>query len=244
MQSRAALWLERRLVARFADLLIACSEAVAEQFRTALPQERICVVHEDVDRAVFHPEPDDIASREAGPVVGFVGRIDTWKGVDVLLEAWPMVLETEPDGRLLVAGPPVAGKEQHYADLESRAHALAGVTWFGPVGPDQVAAIFRRLDVLAAPSTLPEPYGLVVVEALASGSRVVVTDFGGAPEIVARAERGSGIAVRPNDSKALAAAITRLVAAGKEQERHSLIAPFPFDWGTLYASRVHRWRRS
>ncbi len=244
MQSQAALRLERRLVGRFADLLIACSEAVAEQFRTVLPQERICVVHEDVDRAVFHPEPDGTADGTALPAVGFVGRIDTWKGVDVLLEAWPAVHGSDADAQLLVAGPPVEGKEWYYEELEARTQGMAGVTWLGPVGPDQAAAVFRQLHVLAAPSTLPEPYGLVVVEALASGSRVVVTDFGGAPEIVARAERGAGIAIPPNDPKALAAAITTLMAAGRDQERHSLIAPFPFDWGTLYATSVRRWKRS
>ena len=183
----------------------------------ACQQERIRVVHEDVDRAVFHPRRGSHRSTgHAGPRVGFVGRIDTWKGVDVLLEAWPIVREAEPGAQLLVAGPPVDGKEEYYAELQARASALAGVTWLGPVGPDQAAALFRPLDVLAAPSTLPEPYGLVLVEALASGSRVVATDFGGAPEIVARAEPGAGIAVPPNDSKALAAAVTTLIAAGRD----------------------------
>src|SRR5436190_347927 len=66
------------------------------------------------------------------------------------------------------------------------------------------------LDRFVLPSTEPEPYGIVVVEALASGAPVVVTDAGGAPEIVARAEPGSGTTVPPGDAAALAAAIVRI----------------------------------
>ena len=60
------------------------------------------------------------------------------------------------------------------------------------------------------PSTEPEPYGIVVVEALASGAPVVVTDAGGAREIVGRAAPGSGTNVPPGDAAALADAIVRI----------------------------------
>ena len=69
------------------------------------------------------------------------------------------------------------------------------------------------LDVLALPSVEPESYGLVLVEALASGTPVVTTDHGGPPEIVARATPGTARAVAPGDADALAAALLELLPA-------------------------------
>ena len=59
-------------------------------------------------------------------------------------------------------------------------------------GRDDIPDVMADLDVLALPSIEPESYGLVLVEALASGTPVVATDHGGPPEIVARADAGNG----------------------------------------------------
>jgi glycosyltransferase involved in cell wall biosynthesis len=67
------------------------------------------------------------------------------------------------------------------------------------------------LDVLALPSVEPESYGLVLVEALASGTPAVTSDHGGPPEIVARAVPGTARAVRPGDPAGLAAALLELM---------------------------------
>ena len=58
-------------------------------------------------------------------------------------------------------------------------------------GRDDIPDAMADLDVLALPSIEPESYGLVLVEALASGTPVVATDHGGPPEIVARAAPGT-----------------------------------------------------
>ena len=206
VQSGAALRVEQVLTRHFATTVIAMSQAIADQ----LPGTDAVVIHETVDPAEFSPSRAGRFRADAGvpddaPLVGFAGRIDTWKGVDVLLDAFPAVRERVPDARLVLMGGPVVGKEDYAAGLEARAAALDGVTWLGV--RDDVPDVLADLDLFVMPSTEPEPYGLVAVEALASGTPVVMTDAGGPREIAAAAEPGAATLVAPRDAPALAAGI-------------------------------------
>ena len=202
VQSGAALRLERFLCRRFADRVVAMSYAIAGQLDPA----NVVVVYDDVTPGEFSPDRAGRFRRDAGipddaPLVGSVGRIDTWKGVDVLLDAFALVKERVPGAHLVVVGPAVAGKEDYAAALERHAAGIPDVHWAGSRrdAPD----VFADLDVFVLASTEPEPYGLVVVEALASGARAVVTDHGGAAEIAVRAP-GHARLVPPRDPAALA----------------------------------------
>ncbi|HEY4400938.1 MAG TPA: glycosyltransferase [Acidimicrobiia bacterium] len=209
VQSDAALRLERFLAQHFAVKVVCMSQAVADQLDPA----NVEVVYETVDPAEFRPElagrfRDRVGIPDDTPLVGAVGRIDTWKGFDVLLDAFERAKGRRADLHLVVAGAPVAGKEQLAVDLATRATQLPDVHWLGPRA--DTPELFADLDLFVLPSTEPEPYGIVVVEALASGAPVVVTDAGGAPEIVARAAPGSGTTVPPGDTPGLADAIVRI----------------------------------
>jgi glycosyltransferase involved in cell wall biosynthesis len=205
VQSGAAMRVERSL-ARHADLVIAASHAVADQ----LDPRNVVVVHENADAATFSPTragafraridvPDEV------PMIATAGRIDTWKGVDVLLAAWPRVKAVREDVHLVVAGGPVVGKEDYFATLAARARDLPDVHWVG--SRDDVADLYADADLAVVASTEPEPYGLAAVEALASGTPVIASGAGGLPEIVAAAHTGAGTLVAPGDVEALAAAI-------------------------------------
>lgn len=212
VQSGAALRLERLLTRRFADRVVAVSQAVADQ----LDRDDVVVVHEHPDPAEFSPERAGRFRGAAGiddqaPLAGIAGRIDVWKGVDVVLDAWPTVRAQHPDAQLVVAGGPVEGKQAYAEGLARRAGSLDGVSWLGP--REDVPDLLADLDVLVLASTEPEPYGLVLVEALASGCPVVATDAGGAPEIVRAARPGAGRLVPPGDADALAAAVTACLGA-------------------------------
>ncbi len=237
VQSRWALRLERLLTRRAAALVVACSQAAAAQ----LPGARVVVVHEDVDRSRFSPARAGRFRAGLGlpphvRLVGFVGRLDTWKGVEVAGEAFARVRAADPTVHLAVVGGPVRGKEAFHDALRDRAARLPGVHWVGP--RSDIPEVMADLDVLLAPSTLPEPYGLVLVEALASGARVVATDRGGPPEILARAAPGAGRLVPPGDVAATAAALADLLSGGLPPPgpaRPVLLPPQPTDWAGLYA---------
>jgi glycosyltransferase involved in cell wall biosynthesis len=186
--------------------VIAMSNAIAEQ----LPSADVTVVYELPDGRDFGPRNAGTFRSAIGiaddvPLAGCIGRIDTWKGFDVLLDAFPSVRERLPHAELVVAGGPVEGKEAYERDLAARAAATPGAHWLGT--RTDVASLLADLDVFVLPSTEPEPYGLVLVEALASGCPVVATDAGGAREIVAFAAAGAGRLVPIRDPAALADAV-------------------------------------
>ena len=240
VQSGLALRLERRLTRR-APLVLAVSGAVARQ----LDAPRTVVVHEHADAARFTPARAGRFRARVGidddrPLLGLVGRVDTWKGIGVALDAVALLGERRPGTGLVVAGGTVADKQHHAAALRSRAEALPHVLWLGP--RDDVPDLLADLDVLLLPSTEPEPYGLVVVEALASGCPVVATDGGGPPEILAEAAEGAGRLVPPGDAAALAEAVLATLpertSTADRRARPVLARPRPEPFAELLAGVV------
>lgn len=218
VQSRAALRIERWLCRHFATRVIAVSYAVAAQLDPA----NVVVLDEYLDPEEFSPShagrfrarvglPDDV------PVVGAVARLDPLKGLDVLLDAFELVRAKRPDAQLVIVGSPVLGQDAYAADLRARIAATPGAHLFEP--RDDIPDVVADLDVLALPSIEPESYGLVLVEALASGTPVVATDHGGPPEIAARATPGTAKVVPVGDALALAATLLDLLPRQTSPER-------------------------
>jgi glycosyltransferase involved in cell wall biosynthesis len=250
VQSRSALAVERFLALHFAQRVIAISDAVASQ----LHRSNVVVVHEEADQAEFYPGRAGRGRQAVGLsddalVVGYIGRIDTWKGIDVLLGSIPL-LPARPEGarvRVVVAGSTVGGKEAYAASLRRQAEEL-GVLWLGPLPGPSAGDLIADLDCLVLPSTEPEPWGLVLVEALACGTPVVATDAGGAREIVAGLPPEAGRLVPPRDAHALAAAVAALLPATTSTEqrraRSVLRAGEPAPYVEIFESVVGRPARS
>ncbi len=202
VQAGSALTVERFLARHFATTVVCMSDAIGAQ----LHPDNVVVVRETADPDEYRPShagrfrttvgiPDDV------PLVGAAGRVDTWKGYDVLLDAFEIAKEADPRLHLVVAGGAVAGKQWLFDALEARAATMPDVRWLGARAdlPDVLA----DLDGFVLPSTEPEPYGLVAVEALACGVPVIATDAGGPREIAEDAVPGSMTLVAPRDAPAL-----------------------------------------
>ena len=166
------------------------------------------------DYAVAAPAglADELGVPGGGRVVLHVGRIIPWKGQDVFLRAMAVVLEAVPDACAVLVGSPTDDAGRRFQlELEALAERL-GIS-------DRVVFAGSRRDVpqliaLSAVvvhcSTLAEPFGRVVVEAMAGGRPVIGADEGGVPEII---EAGvTGLLVRPGDPAVLGDAITGLLA--------------------------------
>ena len=179
---------------RAADGMLAVSAALREDMiALGLPGERIRVHHTGVDQSAFRPQ-DRAAAKAAlgvvGPLVVSVGNLIPLKGHALLIDA----LAGLKDVTLLIAG---RGPEQtalaariEAAGLGDRARLL------GPLPHDQLPGLFAAADVMAAPSS-SEGLANVWVEALACGTPIVITDVGGAREVVDRRVAGRLVARDP-----------------------------------------------
>lgn len=132
----------------------------------------------------------------------FVGRLAPEKGVDILLEAWKRLGAT--NFRLVIVGD---GPER--ADLERRFAGLPGVVWRGWVDREDVLREVARSRGLVMASRWYEVFGVVVVEALASGTPVTAPNHGAFPEMIVPGE--TGFLFRPGDPEDLAERLSTIV---------------------------------
>jgi glycosyltransferase involved in cell wall biosynthesis len=224
VQSDAALRVERYLCRHFATRVIAVSYAVAAQLDPA----NVVVLDEYLDPDEFTPSRAGIFRRGVGLpdeelVLGAVARLDPLKGLDVLLDAFTLARRSRADLHLVLVGNPVLGQDGYAASLRKRVAATDHCLLLE--ARSDIPEVMADLDVLALPSVEPESYGLVLVEALASGTPVVASDHGGSPEIVARAAPGRAAVVPPGDAPALAAALLQLAPARTSPERRRARLP-------------------
>jgi glycosyltransferase involved in cell wall biosynthesis len=159
------------------------------------------VISNGIDPKVFH---DDGRER---PVASFaaVGRLVSDKGFGLLLNAFAASLPQLGDATLTIVGD---GPDR--AELEERAAALAGrVTFLGTLSPSDTAEVLRSVQVAVAPSVWVEPFGIVGLEAAASGCAVVIPHGTGLTEAAGPA----GVMFRRGDHRDLSRALVGATTA-------------------------------
>ena len=178
------------------SMMIAVSRSIATDARKALPHgPSVAVIHNAVDTDVFTPHGPalDLAALSGLPPpptgamrVGLVATFAHWKGHDVFLQAAASVAGTH---RFYVVGGPIyatGGSQWSLEELRARAAALGLADRVGFTGfVEDVPAAMRGLDVVVHASTEPEPFGLVILQAMACARPVIVTAVGGACELIA-----------------------------------------------------------
>ena len=227
---------ERAMVRR-ADRVITCSRYmqshVAEVF--GVPRRRITVIPNGIDPRDLEPVADDLPAlraRYAGPdqrLVLLVGRLVYEKGFHLALDALAPVLKRLGDVRFVVAGTGTAESE-----LKRQARRL-GLTRYGSflgwIGDDMLHSLYRVSEVVIVPS-IYEPFGLVALEAMASGCLCVVADTGGLREVVP-ADGTVGLRFPSRDSDALEKVLEQILT--DDETRTQVVAEarehvLKFDW--------------
>jgi glycosyltransferase involved in cell wall biosynthesis/SAM-dependent methyltransferase len=204
----------RRLLertARLADVVTSYSRDYAEQSRVlASSLDRVVPILPPVD--LPEPIPRESAAWRAAlgldgkPLVGVAGRWVREKGLDLLLDAMPLVRKRLPGAHLAFAGETNVVYERTYASDRVRIEAQKDhVSLLGLVrDPQRMSNFYRMCDVLALPSRT-DMFAMVQVEAMLCGTPVVSTNIPGARVVVAATE--SGRLVAPEDPESLAAGL-------------------------------------
>jgi len=211
-----------------------------------IDERRITVIPNGIDPADLRPVDDlqALRARFARPeqrLVLLVGRLVYEKGFQLALDALPDVIAKVGDVRFLVAG-----SGTHEAELKQQAQRLGlsehGV-FLGWIGDDALHSLYRIADLCVVPS-LYEPFGLVALEAMASGCPCIVADTGGLREVVPAGER-VGLRFNGGDAPHLGVMIERLLV--DEQLRDRLVTEasehvLSFDWSDVAQRTVGVYR--
>jgi len=187
-----------RWVARLVDGHIAISHAVVRNLvEIGAPDDRVFLVHDgiDVDRFADVPSREEcrrlLGISEDVPAFGIFGRIIPWKGIDEFVRASIQVIREKPDAVAFVVGDVSDGDEAYHlgvrkliddAGLQDRI-ILAGYQ-------SDIRPMMAGLDLVVHASTTPEPFGMVIIEAMAVRRPVVATRGGGPDDIVIPGETG------------------------------------------------------
>ncbi len=222
--------------AKNASSLLAVSNAMKDDMAAlGIAPENITVHYTGMDPAQFHPRDRDTAKAElglVGPVILCVGALIARKSQNLLIEA----LVNIPLATLLLAGDGEA--ERNYRTLAAQLGVSDRVRFMGSVPHERLPALYAAADVMALVSS-SEGLANAWVEALASGTPVVASNVGGAPELLQSPDAGRIVKRDPSD---IAAAINQLLA--KPIAPHAVAAQATrFSWdenGRLLAEILRR----
>jgi glycosyltransferase involved in cell wall biosynthesis len=221
----AESWMDRLATKLPTRGVITTSDAVADAQRRIWPARRTLTVYPGVDLELFDPAlyPDARTSRERlglspdAPTIGFVGRLQHWKGVHLVLEAFAHVLRDDPSPELVVVGGPHKYEPEYPDALHALADELGIADRVRFVGAQQnVAEWVQAMDIVVHASGR-EPFGMVIAEAMAMGKPVVASAAGGPSELID--DGVNGLLFPSGEADALAESMSRLLGDPALAER-------------------------
>lgn len=214
-----------RILAKMSTRIIVISEAVRKKFRWIKNEEKIVKIYNGVDLKNFNPEISGQGIREEfgippeAMVIGTVGNLIPWKGHKYFLQA-AKEIKDKVKAKFIIVGEDLTDKKKYKKELEVMAEDLG-------IRDDLIFTDFREdipqimaaFDIFVLPS-INEPFGRVLIEAMACGKPVVATEGGGVPEIVKDAQ--TGILVPMENPSAISKAVISLLEDNKRAKELGL----------------------
>jgi glycosyltransferase involved in cell wall biosynthesis len=229
------VWLQNEWNTRFdvrktvaaTNTFLTCSDAIKRWTagKHGIALEHFRTVHSGVDGEVFHARDNYLEPQPTTRVL-FIGRIDPNKGPDITADAVAaMQAEGHPVSLTVAGGLWFYGHGREMEDPFFRALKIkmdaAGAEYLGHVPRGRVTELVRAHDIVCVLSRSSEPFGLVALEAMASGCAVIASNRGGLPEACG----GAAMLVDPDDFTAVKSAMRKLVtdpAALKRAKQQSV----------------------
>lgn len=214
------------------DSLITCSRSMSDEitelFGPGLGEIR--VIRNGIDAALWPFAP---RTPRRGPAqLLYLGRLEYEKGVHDAIAALPRIRRTHPGTTLTIAG---TGTQQQWLIEQARKHkVLKAVTFVGHLDHEALVRLLHQSDAAVLPSHY-EPFGIVALEAAATGIPLVTSNVGGLGEAVINGQTGMSYA--PRDVAGLAAAVRSVLDDPDAAQRRAIAArerlTSDFDWHTV-----------
>jgi phosphatidylinositol alpha-mannosyltransferase len=208
---------------------IAVSEVARETLTIHLETDAV-VIPNGIDTKFFQDAKTESAWKRDF-TIGFIGRFsEPRKGLEILLQALPDIVRGVPNARLLIAGP-----GESLEIMQSVSPNLRNrLVFLGRLNEVEKAAFFKSIDLYVAPNTGGESFGIILAEAMASGTAIVASDLPAFEQVLGSGKYGE--IFRTGDSSHLA---ERVIALAQNPERRNTLSQSAklgavrFDWNTV-----------
>jgi PEP-CTERM/exosortase A-associated glycosyltransferase len=236
-------WLET-YVFKQADAITTICEGLRSDIESrGISAQKITVIPNavDIERFTYGVEPDQTLRTQLGlqnkTVLGFIGSFYAYEGLPLLLEAFPKILEKEPETRLLLVG---GGPQEVLIKLKTQEFGLdQQVIFTGRIPHERVQDYYNQVDIFVYPRLSMRLTDLVTplkpLEAMAQGRLVVASDVGGHKELIEH--QRNGCLFKANDADDLAATVLDLLNQPQQWEQIRVA-------GRLYVEQDRNWTKS
>jgi len=159
----------------------------------------------------------------------FVGRLESRKGFNYLLDAYQVVKREVPNCRLIVVGP--GTRLRHRYEKRARRRKQEDVIFIGPVSYTELPRYYKTADIYCSPATGAESFGVVLLEAMATGKPIVASNISGYASVLNHG--AEGLLVPPRDRQALAQALITLISdkpLRQQMGERGLVTAADYSW--------------
>lgn len=201
------------------EKIVCCSNIVSTMFPKS---NKVTVIPHGIDLDEFSPDINGKSIRGefgvSGSLVGMITRLAPWKGIEVFIKAANYI---DKDITFAVIADPVIGKEKYALKLKKIIERLGlkERVLIKSVEYKRIPEVLAAFDIVVHASLRPEPFGLIIIEAMAAGKPVIASRLGGPLEIIT--EEIDGILIEPGNPSILASAISRLLQDHKTAQEMS-----------------------
>lgn len=228
IKSKYERFIVSKIVNIFSDYIIANSKATAEAISKNKDKVKVVYNAIDIEKNSGLEDIDEVYKEVAATIVksnnkikiGMAGRINRWKGQKLFVDMAKLVSEENDNVEFLIAGDVYKGEDYILDDLKGYILESGVKDKIGLLGQvDNMSNFYKKLDIFVLPSIQPEPFGLVVIEAMNNKLPVVATNHGGPVEIIDN--NIDGFLVDYKDAREMAQVVNKLV---KDKELRNYIA--------------------
>ncbi|MBI2860685.1 MAG: glycosyltransferase family 4 protein [Chloroflexi bacterium] len=181
---------------------------VARQFIQSYFPAGYEIIPNGIDASHFSPDAPPLEEFDDGKLnILFVGRMEKRKGVNYLLEAYNILKRKLPETRLIIVGPGLRLRRKYQKYVDD--NGLRDVAFVGYANYADLPRYYAVADIACFPATNSESFGIVLLEAMASGKSIVATDIEGYAGVITPGDEG--LLVPPRDAATLASSLITLL---------------------------------